>query len=186
MVERLTLVTSNPGKINQVELFLGIPFDVGEIKDKAEIQSLSVAEVVRDKAVKAHKELRKPVLVEDTSLIFNAWKDLPGPLIDSFLKTVGNEGMIQMLSTYKNKRAKAISALAYFDGYELYVFQAHVNGTIADEPKGDRGFGWDYIFIPSGHYMTRAQMNDEDYNATNPRLAALAQLKDLLEKKGFQ
>jgi inosine triphosphate pyrophosphatase len=39
--------------------------------------------------IEAYKVFNKPVIVEDTSLCFNAFKGMPGPYIKWFLKALG-------------------------------------------------------------------------------------------------
>jgi XTP/dITP diphosphohydrolase len=42
----------------------------------------------------AYAKLRRPVLVDDTGLVLNAWNGLPGALIAWFLRSVGVEGIL--------------------------------------------------------------------------------------------
>jgi len=57
-----------------------------------------------------------------------------------------------------------------------------IDGNISDSPKGFNGFGWDEIFIPKGYVHTRSEMNEKDYEDTNPRRIALDELKKYLRK----
>jgi inosine triphosphate pyrophosphatase len=45
------------------------------------------------------------VIVEDTSLCFNAFNGMPGPYIKWFLKAVGPQGLVKMLDSFENKSA---------------------------------------------------------------------------------
>jgi len=54
-------------------------------------------EIAREKALIAFNQAKKPVLVEDTSLCFNAYKGLPGPYIKWFLANIGPEGLAKMV-----------------------------------------------------------------------------------------
>ena len=49
-------------------------------------------EIAREKCVLAAKQVHGPVMVEDTSLCFNAYKGLPGPYIKWFLQKLGHDG----------------------------------------------------------------------------------------------
>jgi XTP/dITP diphosphohydrolase len=183
MIERLTLVTGNENKRQQIKEFLGISLIRGEVPGYKEIQSPDVVEVVRHKAVSAYEKLGAPVVTEDTALALRAWNGFPGTYIDPLLKKVGNEGILKMMQTFTNRDAKATVAIAYFNGQALYVFTGHSYGVISDEVRGDGGFGWDSIFIPAGYDLTRAQMGKKDYDETNPRLVALKKLKEFLENE---
>jgi inosine triphosphate pyrophosphatase len=56
------------------------------------------------------------VMVEDTSLCFNALKGLPGPYIKWFLGKVGHEGLNKMLVGFEDKTAYAQCVFAYTPG----------------------------------------------------------------------
>ena len=67
ILDDLVLVTSNLGKLREAEAVLGCTIDHRAL-DLAEVQSLDLIEVVRDKAARAWRQLGRPVLVEDTAL----------------------------------------------------------------------------------------------------------------------
>ena len=54
-------------------------------------------------------------------------------------------------------------------------------GRIIDTPRGERGFGYDPIFVPEGEERTVAQMSDDEKNAISHRAKAL---ENLLKKLG--
>ena len=56
------------------------------------------------------------VMVEDTSLCFNAYEGLPGPYIKWFLKALGPEGLPKMLAGFDDKSAYAQCIFAYSPG----------------------------------------------------------------------
>lgn len=106
-------------------------------------------EVATEKAKLAFQKAQKPVLVEDTSLCFNAYKGLPGPYIKWFLKNVGPEGLAKMVEPFPDKTGYAMCIIAYMSG-ELEapkLFIGQTPGTIV-EPRGSRDFGWDPVFQP--------------------------------------
>jgi XTP/dITP diphosphohydrolase len=49
-------------------------------------------------------------------------------------------------------------------------------GVIAEEPRGDRGFGYDPVFVPDGEDRTAAQLNSEEKDAVSHRRRALTLL----------
>jgi XTP/dITP diphosphohydrolase len=55
-----------------------------------------------------------------------------------------------------------------------------VEGSIAAQPKGDGGFGWDSIFIPRGSDRTYAEMSAAEKNAISHRKKAWEELKKKL------
>lgn len=66
-------------------------------------------------------------------------------------------------------------ALAHPDG-ETRVYEGEVRGTLSFPPRGDKGFGYDPIFIPQGHAVTFAEMDPETKHAMSHRADAFRQL----------
>src|SRR5215218_9945182 len=128
----------------------------------SELQALDVAQVAAAKAAAAREVLdapESPILVEDSGLVLGAWNGLPGAFTKWFLQSVGNEGLIKMLSAYKDRSARAVCAVAVAvpDG-AVRVYLGEVEGSIAPEPRGVQGFGWDPIFVPKGDTKTYAEL----------------------------
>lgn len=63
------------------------------------------------------------------------------------------------------------------------VATGRVNGTLAYEPVGTNGFGYDPVFVPSGDVRTLAQYTDEDKNAISHRGRAFRALVPILRQR---
>lgn len=126
--------------------------------------------------------IQTPVLVEDTSLVFTALGRLPGPLIKWFLTELDNVGLCKLLDSYPDRSAVAEVCFGLYDGKTLEIFEGSIKGTIAESPKGERGFGWDTIFIPEGHTKTWGEMSPEEQGETSMRRIALQKLEAFLKK----
>ncbi len=179
MTEQITLITGNPGKAEQLGKYLNVPVTHHDL-DLVEIQSMDIDEVVKHKVKEAYDILKKPVMVDDVSLEITTIGNLPGPFVKFFLKQLGNDGICNLVKNYENKSISATVALGYFDGTNLEIAKGEIKGTISDSPKGENGFGWDQIFVPEGFSKTRAEMDENDYNATNPRIFAVQKLEEYL------
>jgi non-canonical purine NTP pyrophosphatase (RdgB/HAM1 family) len=147
--------------------------------DQGEIQSLDLREIVEHKARQAYEKLHKPVLVEDTSLMFTALGKLPWPFIKFFLKELWHEGICRLLDG-KDRTATAQSMFGYFDGERLEFFVGELHGTISDKPGFDNGFGWDRIFIPDGYDIVRSELSEEDYKTNYLKVKPINQLRGFL------
>ncbi len=180
MSQSFVFVTGNLKKVHWLEKFLGQKVDHHEL-DLVEVQSLDSQEVVRYKAIEAYRLLKKPVLIEDTSLAFNALNGLPGSFIKFFLEQIGNDGICQMMSAYNDKSAVSSVIYGLYDGKTLHSFNAEITGTIRDKPKGSFGMGWDPIFIPDGYANTYAQMNEEEHAESSVRNKAVQKLAAFLK-----
>ncbi|RYY31979.1 non-canonical purine NTP pyrophosphatase [archaeon] len=76
----------------------------------------SPLQVAYAKCKSAADEVRGPVLVDDTSLCFNALNGLPGVYIRPFLETVGHDGLNKLLAGYEDKTAYAQCIFAFSEG----------------------------------------------------------------------
>jgi len=183
-MDSLVFVTSNPGKAQEASRLLGRPITAMQI-EIPEIQAVEFGEVVAQKAVDAARWLGKPVLVEDSGLEIAAWSNFPGALTKWVTKSVGEAGLVRMLTPFGNRQAVAVSVLGVawpgIPPEAVPVVEGRVPGTIAPAPRGTNGFGWDVIFIPDGDTRTFAEMPPADKDARSHRGRAFAALKKALE-----
>ena len=116
--------------------------------------------MAKEKALIAFKHAQKPIIVEDTSLCFNAYKGLPGPYIKWFLKKIGPEGLAKMVEPFEDKTGFAMCIIAFMssDLKEPQLFIGKTPGKIVD-PRGSRDFGWDPVFQPDGFDQTYAELD---------------------------
>ena len=181
MKRALTFITGSKDKADQLSRYLGLPVKHVKI-DLVEMQSLELDEVIEHKLKEAYALVKSPVIVDDVSMVINAMGRLPGPFIKFFLKEVGNQGLCQIANLDKDRTAIGVVAIGYYNGQNLYTFRGVIKGLIAEQPKGNNGFGWDAIFIPNGYFMTRGEMTDKDYDATSPRRMALEKLEEFFAR----
>ena len=144
MMDSLTYVTSNPGKAELLSHSLHFPV-LHTTMDLLEIQSLDVTTIIEYKAREAFRDVRSPVLVEDSSLQFAAWGKLPGPFIKWFLAELGPDGLCRLLDGSPERSAVASIHFGLYDGQAFHVFAGTREGSIALTPRGSHGFGWDSI-----------------------------------------
>ena len=175
-------VTSNHNKAREAAEILGIELRSIAL-DLPELQDLDVAQVAAVKAAAAHETLGapdSPILVEDSGLVVETWNGLPGALTKWFLVSVGNEGILRMLSGEKDRSARAVCAvaIAFTDGFTR-VFLGEVGGSIALEPRGSGGFGWDPIFVPEGYTETYAELGSRKHEDSHRARALRAARKVL-------
>lgn len=179
-MQDITLITGNLDKVAEFSRLLG--FEVNHVKlDLPEIQTTSVREVVTDKAEEAYRQIGRPVMVDDTGLTIKAWGDLPGALCKFFLYNdkVGVAGTVKMLGD-DPREAYVETAIGYCDENGVKVAHGIVEGKISDRPRGENGFGYDQIFIPTGSAKTFSEMSDDEKDSVSMRARAVANLKEIL------
>jgi len=156
-------ITGNQNKADYLACILGIELEHHKL-DLDEIQSADPNLVIEHKVRQAYDVLKAPVLVEDTSLFFNALDGLPGPLVKFFVMARnGQHMMCRMLDGFEDRTAYASALYAYYDGEILRTFSGRLDGVIARSPRGGGGYGWDAIFEPEGYGgRTRAELTPEE------------------------
>mmetsp|Transcript_18601 Transcript_18601/g.46938 ORF Transcript_18601/g.46938 Transcript_18601/m.46938 type:complete len:205 (-) Transcript_18601:120-734(-) len=178
MAKPITFVTGNAKKLAEVRAIVGeeLPMTSKKI-DLPELQG-EPEDVSREKCKLAAKESGGPVLVEDTSLCFNALNGLPGVYIKWFLEGIGHEGLNNMLMAYDDKSAYAQCIFAYCKGPEdePVVFVGRTEGKVVPA-RGPLDFGWDPIFQPDGFDKTYAELDKEVKNGISHRGRSLEKVK---------
>lgn len=150
--------------------------------DLPEPQSLDSSEVAEVKARAAFDRLQRPVLVEDSGLEVSAWGGFPGALVKWLEKSAGLDAIVRMLDPFPDRRARAVCAIACFDGTRLVAARGVTDGSIAPAPRGSAGFGWDPIFVPYGSEATYAEMAATEKDRVSHRGRAWRDLADRLGK----
>ena len=150
------------------------------------IQKTDLHELVKFKIRKANEYLQAPVIVEDTSLYFIAWNELPRPLVKFFLKNLGLSGMVRALDEFNNNSACAVCCLGFTkDGERIQLFEGIIKGVIVN-PRGSQHFGWDAIFLPEGHQQTFRKISSKEKHQISPRSLAAKKFNHFLTLQAKQ
>ena len=191
---KLIIASNNAHKIYEIKKILSGKFD--------EIISLREAgishETVEDgktfieNALKKAREIAEisgcPALADDSGITAHALGDEPGIYSARYASLDGenaddeanNALLLKKLADKEDKSAHytAAIALVYPDG-KAVTAEGYMYGRITENRRGDRGFGYDPIFVPDGETRTVAEMTDEEKNAISHRGKGL---EALLEK----
>lgn len=151
-------ITGNQDKADYLSRQLGVELKHQKI-DLIEIQTTNLHDIVAHKLEQAYEVCRRPVLVEDVSLVFHALGDLPGPYIKWFVESAGAEACCRMLDGFNDRSATIYCSFGYYDGQKMRFFDSQAPGSVAKMPIGKNGFGFDAFFIHEGDTITRAQMS---------------------------
>ncbi len=191
---KLIIASNNAHKIYEIKKILSGKFD--------EIISLREAgiahETVEDgktfieNALKKAREIAEIsgecALADDSGITAHALGNEPGIYSARYASLDGenaddganNALLLRNLADKDDKTAHytAAVALVYPDGRTVTA-EGYMYGEIIADARGDRGFGYDPIFVPTGESRTVAEMTDEEKNAISHRANAL---RLLLEK----
>ncbi len=181
-VNSIIFATGNKDKLREAENILGIEVK-GTKLEVDEIQSLDPIKVAVKKAKDYFVKLGKPLFVEDSTATFKALNKLPGPYLKDFYVSLGNEGLTRLLDG-KDRGAEVSTVLVFVDEFgKEHVFLGKLNGSIAEKPRGDKGWGWDPVFIPKGSKKTFGEMEESQKNKYSMRAKALKLFKKWLDSQ---
>ena len=182
---RLVIATHNPGKLAEMRDLLA-PFGVDAVSagelglaEPAETGA-TFADNARIKAMAAARASGHPAFADDSGLAVDALDGEPGiysarwagpdknfrhamEVVDAKLRERG-------AITSAQRRAHFVSALcvAWPDGH-LEQFDARVDGALVWPPRGERGFGYDPMFLPDGFERTFGEMASEEKHGLPPK-----------------
>lgn len=157
----VTFASTNQNKFLEVQSILST-FDIAvqfAHVSLVEIQSDSLEDIAREKAKSAFAELQRPVMVEDDGLFIESLNGFPGPYSSFVFRTIGNKGILKLLSGTGQRSASFRSLIVYHDGQDTSISEGTVKGRISKEIT-EGGWGYDPIFVPSGSELTFAQLKD--------------------------
>lgn len=127
------------------------------------------------------------VLADDSGLEVEFLNGEPGVYSARYMGLDSDESrrkcILEKLEGVKNtsRGARFVCCICYIDenGNKQYA-EGYWNGKIAEEARGENGFGYDPIFIPDGEQRTSAEMSPEEKNVKSHRANALKKLEEIL------
>ena len=156
----IRFLSGNQHKLDEAQTILQ-PLDivVSPIKYAIEeLQTLDTEGLVRDKALKAFRRIGEPLFVEHTGLYLKELNGFPGGLTQIFWDTLLADRFSVLFGKASQNEVTAKTVIGYIDGKRFHLFQGEVHGTVAETPRGSRGFQWDCVFVPDGHDKTFAEL----------------------------
>lgn len=187
----LVVASHNKGKVREIAELLA-PFgietvsagDLGlEEPDETGDTFHANAEL---KALAAAKASGRPALADDSGLCVEALNGAPGiysarwagPQKDfDFAMEKVRLGLVEEGTLDTRAHFICGLALAWPDGHVEY-FEGRVDGELVWPPRGEKGFGYDPMFIPNGHDRTFGEMEPDEKTPLTHRADAFRQLVD--------
>ena len=188
---KLVIASHNAGKVREIGALLA-PFDTDVVSAgdlKIEEPEETETSFIGNAALKAPFSAQAsglPALADDSGLVVPALGGDPGiysarwagPSKDFALAMEKVETALQKTGS-QDRSAYFVCALclAWPDGHQE-VFEGRVDGTLVWPPQGDRGFGYDPVFMPEGGAMSFGEMDPDAKHAISHRADAFKQLVD--------
>ena len=129
--------------------------------------------------------LKTDCFAEDSGLEVTSLNGLPGVYSARYAGEHGNDQanmkkLLVDLTSSLDRTAQFKTVVSLMLDGEVYNFEGTFTGSIATEPRGNNGFGYDPIFIPTGYNKTFAELSSDEKNAMSHRKKAITQMIDFL------
>jgi XTP/dITP diphosphohydrolase len=181
---RLVIATHNPGKLAEMRDLLA-PYGIdaisaGELRlEEPDETGMTFRDNARIKAEAAAKATGLPAFADDSGLVVEALGGEPGihsarwagpdKNFRRAMEAIETKLQERGATIPEHRKAHFVSALAvaWPDGH-IEDFEARVDGVLVWPPRGDKGFGYDPMFLPDGHDWTFGEMSSDEKHGLPP------------------
>jgi XTP/dITP diphosphohydrolase len=188
---KLVFATGNNNKVNEIQQLIPAEIKLLSLNDincKEEIPETqaTIEGNASQKAFYVYTNYHFNCFADDTGLEVEALEGRPGVLSARYAgeSKSAEDNMNKLLTelegvTNRNARFKTVISLV-MDGKEIQ-FEGIVEGVILKGKKGDKGFGYDPVFMPTGYDKTFAEMDLAEKNKISHRALAVVKLVEYLK-----
>ncbi|MCL2296391.1 MAG: RdgB/HAM1 family non-canonical purine NTP pyrophosphatase [Methanomassiliicoccaceae archaeon] len=181
---RLSVITSNPGKVREYErCFEELGVEMVHVKmPYDEVQSSELEEVVR----KGMDELKKKkgmsdFIIDDSGLFIGQLGGFPGVWSAYVQKTIGNGGILKLMDGISDRSAVFKCCIGCNLMGKDIIVTGTCGGVILEKGRGTEGFGYDPIFSHDG-VRSFAEIPLDEKNLVSHRGIAVGLLKEEIVK----
>lgn len=191
--DTIFLASGNPHKIEELKQILN---PMG-IKLKSTLDFSDADEVDEDqpglegnalkKARHWYNETGLPSLADDTGLEVDALDGAPGVYSaryagENATYEENTQKLLQELKGESDRSAQFRTVIAFIDqSGEEHLFEGVCRGEIITEKRGEKGFGYDPVFVPEGYHKTFAEISSEEKNRISHRGLAIQKFIEYLK-----
>jgi XTP/dITP diphosphohydrolase len=183
----ITFITGNQHKVKEARgIFekFGLKLEHADL-GYPEIQG-DLADVARYGAKHVAERLNKPVIVEDAGIFIKALNWFPGTYSSYVQETLGNQGILKLMSNVEDRYAEFRSVIGYCTPKtEPKIFLGAVKGHIAHIEKGKHGFAYDPLFYPEGYDKTFGELKRKEKNEFSHRRKSLEKFATWLKSNAL-
>jgi XTP/dITP diphosphohydrolase len=181
MNKKLLIATNNLHKKDEIQQILGPNYAIESLKDVGIVEDIvedgdSFEANALIKAKYCFDKTGTTSLGDDSGLVVEALDGRPGIFSARYASNhdfeLNMEKVLQEMEGIANRRAYFVTVLCFYNGQAAKYYEGRVYGQISHEKSGNKGFGYDPIFIPDGHQISFADMPAEQKNKISHRAKA--------------
>lgn len=183
MKDQIVFATNNENKIKEIRAIVGDDLEIlslsdiqcdeelPETSDTLEGNALQKAQYVKD-------HYGHDCFADDTGLEVSALDGRPGVYSARYAgpdcsSSDNIKKLMQEMTGQENRSAQFRTVIAWVKKDDFQLFEGQVEGEISSEIRGEGGFGYDPLFIPSGFDKSFAEMSSDEKNAISHRKRAM-------------
>ena len=181
-MKKLIFATNNPNKLREIRSAVSsyeiISLDEIGIKEEIPETGNTLHENALQKAAYIFNKTGEDCFADDTGLEIAALDNRPGVYSARYagINCSPDDNMNKVLDELKgiaNRNAVFKTVIALILNGKEYYFEGSINGNVLAHKTGNKGFGYDPIFIPNGHDVSFAEMSLDQKNRISHRANAV-------------
>lgn len=190
---KIVLATGNKGKLREFQQMckeavipfseLLEPFEIIEDGDTFAQNALIKARTIYDRLGDGYV-----VIADDSGISLPLLNGAPGIYSARYAgeQASDTENLQKLIEAIKEKGVHSASAyytaaIAIVSKYGEYVVHGWMHGDVVTEARGEKGFGYDPVFIPNGYTQTLGELDDTVKSTISHRAQALALAKPIIK-----
>lgn len=195
-MQSLIFATNNQHKVDEVKSVLNGIFEVVTLKDAGiNIEIPEPFDTLEENALQKsgtiHRLTNKNCFSEDTGLEVFALNGAPGVKSARYAGEQASfsdnvQKLLADMEGIQHREARFRTVISLIHNNKEYQFEGICNGKITTEASGEKGFGYDPVFIPDGDNRCFADMTMEEKNQYSHRQKAMTQLISFLKSQDGQ
>ncbi len=191
---KIVFVTNNQHKLDEIKNILGQEFNIVSLNDIGCHDNIpetgnTLEENASQKSNYIASRYALDCFADDTGLEVDALGGQPGVHSARYAEETDHDSQANMaklldqLGNNNNRKARFRTVISLIVHGKEYRFEGIVEGRIAHQPSGVRGFGYDPVFIPDGYDKSFAELGDEVKNQISHRARAVRKLAEHIKQQ---
>lgn len=191
---KIVFVTNNQHKLDEIKNILGQEFNIVSLNDIGCHDNIpetgnTLEENASQKSNYIASRYALDCFADDTGLEVDALGGQPGVHSARYAEETDHDSQANMaklldkLGNNNNRKARFRTVISLIVHGKEYRFEGIVEGHIAHQPRGVRGFGYDPVFIPDGYDKSFAELGDEVKNQISHRARAVRKLAEHIKQQ---